>query len=469
MNERMSPGPGPHRHGRAPWRGSAGLTQACWREFWQRKPVEDVIRASKSPLRWLTRRHLVVASLAAMIGAGILDSAPEAVKEHGVRNTVFGLFVAAVAICAAALCFAELASTIPVSGSTYTYTYTTFNQALAWMVGFILLLEYSVGAFVIAQSWSRSMTGQQDPPFLLAVVLVLACAGLLAMIEWKGVWGLLTGLVAASVLVKVGGMIFVSVVGFAKDQSPDGSCTEQPLELSKVVLAFSLLYFSFIGFDAPSTAAEDSRYPQRDLARSIFWSLAIVSVLYFGFTMSGGGCGLPQYSWVTGWSRMLGLPAGVLVFLYGQGRILRAVIRDGLFGDWLRRKYDEKPAAPQVDEPKLRWESVVAGVASSALSGLLILAGVYGDRLTKFVNVATGVAFAVVAVGTMVLRIRRPDLPRTFKAPWLYVAGPIAVAASVVLIYNTVEILHIFAVWFGAGAALYLIVLVTRIAAGPKG
>jgi tetratricopeptide (TPR) repeat protein len=123
----------------------------------------------------------------------------------------------------------------------------------------------------------------------------------------------------------------------------------------------------------------------------------------------------------------LGLPAGVLVFLYGQGRILLEATRDGLFGVG-QRTDDAKPAAPQPDDekPEWRWESVWAGGVSILVSGGLIWCGVRGDLLTKFVNVATGAAFAIVAIGTVVLRIRRPDLPRTFTAPFLPVAATIA-------------------------------------------
>lgn len=147
-----------------------------------------------------------------------MDKAGTTLNDHGGPNTLVGLLVAAVANIAAALCFAELASTIPVGGSTYTYAYTAFNKATAWMVAYILLFEYSVGAFVVALTWSRSVLQPnsvlhpasgprpEDPStLLLAAVLVVVCALLLAFIEWKGVRGLLVGFVAASVPITVGG------------------------------------------------------------------------------------------------------------------------------------------------------------------------------------------------------------------------------------------------------------------------
>lgn len=248
----------------------------------------------------------------------------------------------------------------------------------------------------------------------------------------------------------------------------------------EVVPALGPLYYSFIGFDAPSTAAEYSRFPQRDLARGILWSLAIVSVLYLAFTMSGGGFLPQQDEWATGWIAgleewvaRLGLPADVLVLLYGQGRILRAVTRDGVFG----KRCEPKPGKHKRKQWRLRWESIWACVASIGLS-VLLLVGLKvdtGDLLAKFVSAATSVAFAIVAVGTMVLRVRRPDLPRTFTAPLLPVAAAIAVLASCGLILGTllekgppIFSLPIFAGWTGVGAAIYLIVLVARIAAGRK-
>jgi Amino acid permease len=327
------------------------VAQLCWRELRESKPVEEVISASASNTRWLTRRHLVVASLAAVIGAGISDNARTALHDYGGWNTVLGLAVAAVASLAAALCFAELASTIPVSGSTYAYT--AFNQAFAWIVGWILLAEYSVGAFVIALSWSQFVTHQPDGSLGWAFVLIAICSLGLALTGLKRGWLVLAILVAASVTVKVGLMLVTTVAGFTEDQFV---LVRSSVQLPKVGPAFGMLYFSFIGFDAPSTAAEDSRYPQRDLARSILVSLAIVSVLYLAFTMSGGfSSKLGRQA--TEWGVLLGLPSGVLVLVYAQGRILRAVWRDGLL--WSGSRPDRKKP-----DKKWRWEPFWAGGTS---------------------------------------------------------------------------------------------------------
>lgn len=431
------------------------------------KEAEDVIAAGRSSAPRLTRRHLIVASLAAMIGAGIEDNVRHALDYSHGANTVIALFIAAVASGAAALCFAELASTLPVSGSTYTYAYTAFGQAFAWIVGWLLLIQYSVGAAVIALSWSAFVTGRLDGSYVCASVLIIGCTAMLAFVsgnwaKWeKWGWPLLAGLAAVSVAAKVAQLLVTTGTNVV-----DGRYMTVGLSVDwRVSLAFSVLYFSFIGFDVPSTAAEDSHYPQRDLAPSILWSLLVVSVLYLAFAISGGPPETLTW-WPTRLGAVVGLPSGVAVFLYGQGRILRAVARDGLFG----RK----------GESNRDWLNLLAGPVSIALSALLISIGVYlhlfpfddhaaaSSLLTKFVSIATGVGFAVVAAGTVVLRFRRPDLPRTFTAPFLPVAVLISVAASGALIYGARDILYYFVWWPVLGAVVYVAFLVPRVIRNEK-
>ena len=467
---------------------------SCWDRARSSKPVEAVIddstRDDEAPnnRRRLIRPHLIIASLAFVIGAGIIDSAQTVVHDSGGLNSVVALAIAAIATGAAVLCFAELASTIPVSGSTYTYAYTAFGQACAWMVAWTLLIEYSVGAFVVALRLVRFAMGESGDTTsvcISAAVVVLLCSVALARTPKKWGWPLLVGVVAISVVAKMGLLLVTTITNFHdRGLIPLGSGVQWTGRVHEpkwgVDGALGVLYFSFVGFDGPSTAAEDSRYPQRDLAPSIGWSFLIVTVLYFAFTVSGGLPG--PLSLTQTWLGVLGLLSGVLMFLYGQGRILRAVVRDGLFS---RNKGTEgakhlEVAKGKASECAWRLESFVAGVISVGLSGLVIVLQRCGlvpsaaehwprsELLIKCVSVATGVAFAVVAAGTLSLRRYRPDRPRTFTAPFLSLAALITVAACGALIYGAREILWYFVGWVALGALAYLISLLVTTRASKE-
>jgi APA family basic amino acid/polyamine antiporter len=316
---------------------------------------------------------------------------------------------------------------------------------------------------VIALSWSRSIPGLPGDPLWWAVGLVVICGLLLGLTgggeSHEKKWQILAFLVGSSVAIKVVMLLVTTTAGFVEGRfvlvghggDPSG------WQLFGAAPAFSVLYFSFIGFDAPSTAAEDARYPQRDLASSILLSLTIVSVLYFVFAMSGGGSStLP--GWVTEWGAALGRPSGVFVLLYGQRQILLAVWRDELLGRW------GSPPGNEAADRSWRWESFASVAVSVLVSGLLVKGFNFDDsRLTMFVNVATGTAFAIVALGTGVLRVRRPDLPRTFTAPFLPVAVLLAIASSCVLLVSTRAVLPAFGIWVGVGAVVYLVVLTARL------
>ena len=440
------------------------------------KPIEPASAPeSGQPMRRvLGAVDLTLLGIGAIIGTGIFVLTGQAAAAHSGPAVVLSMIVAGVASALAAICYAEFASSVPVAGSAYTYGYATLGELVAWVIGWDLVLEYALGAATVAVGWSGYVVslledfGMPFPPLLsaapgTAVVLadgatVTALVNLPAIIiSALATWLLIIGIResarvnAVIVVIKVAvvlliiglGGVFVSTANW-RPFIPDNTGVFGEYGWSGILRGAGVIFFAYIGFDAVSTAAQESRNPQRDMPRGIIGSLVICTVLYV--LVSGVMVGLVPYQQLgvpapmaaavdaarvqaagTAWQPMLdlmplvvklgailGLSSTIIVQMMAQPRIFFAMSRDGLLPAWASRIH-----------PTYRTPHVTTLITG----GIVILASGFTSIgvLGELVSIGTLFAFVIVSVGVIVLRKTRPDLERPFRAPFVPVL-PIASA-----------------------------------------
>ncbi|MGK5501252.1 amino acid permease [Streptomyces sp. URMC 125] len=425
-----APDPAPHR---GPGAGSR-LTR--------RKPVERLITESGKGEGGALRRSLGVwqltsISIGATLGTGIFVVLGEAVPEAG-PAVIAAFVVAGFTALFSALSYAELAGTIPVAGSSYSYTYATMGELTAWVIGWCLILEYGVSVAAVAVGWGQYLNELLDgtigvtlpdalsaPPGDGGVVnLPALVVVLLAMVLLLGGARESATANAVMVVVKISALLMFCAVAVTGVRA--GNYTPfMPLGVAGVNVAAATLFFSYIGFDAASTAGEEARNPRRDLPRAIILSLVIVTVLYClvaavavgampwqDFTGSEAAlAGIMEE--VTGhavWSVLLALGAVVaiasvvLAVLYGQTRILFSMARDGLIPTVFSRVH-QRTGVP-------RANTLIVSAFCGLLAALIPL-----GRLADATSIGTLFAFALVNVSVVILRRTHPRATRGFRVP----------------------------------------------------
>jgi APA family basic amino acid/polyamine antiporter len=419
---------------------------------------------------------LTALGLGAIIGTGIFVIIGEAIGDSG-PAIILSFLLAGVTCVFSALSYAELASTIPVSGSAYTYAYATMGELLAWIIGWDLILEYGVSVAAVAVGWGGYLQNLLDSVFgislpdaiaqppgeggtinLPAVVLVLAITALL-------VAGVRESARANTVMVilKLAILLFFIVVGVTAFNG-DNFSPFAPHGTSGVVDAAALIFFAYIGFDAVSTSGEESRRPARDLPIAIVGSLVIATVLYILVAIVATGLAPADkladseaplteamQAGGFGWSAnllsigaLIAITSVVLTILYGQTRITFAMCRDGLLprslGTLNRRK---TPARI----------TLLFGLFVAALSAVVPL-----SEIAKLVNIGTLFAFLIVNIGIIVLRRTQPDLERGFRVPFVPVL-PLIGAALCIYLMTRLELVtwERFIAWLLAGLVIYFL------------
>ncbi|GAA3483237.1 APC family permease [Streptomyces yanii] len=410
------------------------------------------------------------------VGTGIFFVLNTAVPEAG-PAVLISFVLAAITAGLTGICYAELASTIPVAGSSYSYAYATMGEGIAFGVGACLLLEYGVAASATAVSWGEYLNKLLDLTFgvtipdalaappgsggyfnLPAVVLVVLCCILL-------IRGASESARVNAIMVGVKITILVLFVAVALSAFRTGNLTPfAPHGVAGVGMAASSIFFSFIGLDAVSTAGEETKNPRRTMPLAILITLAVVTLLYIGVALAavaaqpsnrfaGQEAGLAQILQdVTGhgWPALV-LAAGAiisifsvtLVELYGQTRILFSMGRDGMLPQRFARVW------PRTGTPA--WNTVVVGVGVALLAAFVPL-----DALTDLTSLGTLVAFTVVSAGVIILRRSQPGLNRGFKVPGYPLTPILSIAFCLYLVYG----LHsgtflMFGVWLAGAAAIY--------------
>jgi basic amino acid/polyamine antiporter, APA family len=417
--------------------------------------------------------QLTLFGVGATIGTGIFIVLTQAVPVAG-PAVVWSFVIAGAVAGFTAICYAELASAVPVSGSSYSYAYATLGEGVAMIVAACLLLEYGVSAAAVAVGWSQYLNELFDNLFHItiptafaqapeqggiinvpAVILIVLCTLLLLRGASES-----AKVNAAMVMIKIGVLILFILVGLQGWHS-DNLSNFAPFGLDGITSAAGIIFFSFIGLDAVSTAGEEVKNPRRNMPLAILFALVIVTALYVAVTIVAVGAqpfgafknqdaGLSAIlEKVTGstWPASL-LAAGAvisifsvtLVVLYGQSRILFAMARDGMIPEFFHR-LNPKTLTP------VRATLVVA-VIVSLLAGLVPI-----NFLAEMTSIGTLTAFMIVSIGVIVLRRTAPDLPRGFKVP-LYPITPLLSIAGCIWIIRDLRAVTIWVFFIWSGVAL---------------
>ncbi|WP_340564301.1 amino acid permease [Streptomyces sp. GSL17-111] len=451
--------------------------------FMRRKPVERLVaetgHGSGGELRrTLTMWQLTMISIGATLGTGIFVVLGEAVPEAGPAVTI-SFVIAGLTALFSALSYAELAGTIPASGSSYSYSYATMGELVAWVCGLCLILEYGVSVAAVAVGWGQYLNELLDgtigvtipaalsnPPgdggyFNLPALLVVV----LAMAFLMGGARESARVNSIMVVVKIGALLLFCAVAFTGIRAGNYE-PFMPLGMAGVSAAGASLFFSYIGFDAASTAGEEAKNPQRDLPRAIMLSLLIVTALYVMVAAVAVGA-VPWESFegseaalagvlsdVTGqefWATILAagavvaIASVVLAVLYGQTRILFAMSRDGLVPRVFSKVH------PRTGTPRANTFLV------SAFCGVLAAAIPLGE-LANATSIGTLFAFGLVNVAVIVLRRTRPDMPRGFRVPFSPLVPLLGLCFCLYNMLNLPAITWlVFGLWMAAGLVFYFL------------
>jgi basic amino acid/polyamine antiporter, APA family len=411
--------------------------------------------------------NLVTLGIGAIIGAGIFVLTGQAAALYAGPAVPISMALVGVACAFAGLCYAEMASTVPVAGSAYTYVYATLGELLAWIVGWDLVLEYAAGAAGVSVGWSANLVallglfGMRLPDALAAsptawctaaqvgtmanpaclhsglnltgAVINLPAVCIVGLMSTVLVIGIRESakVTNAIVVLKVAIVLLVAIVGLSHINPANWKPFIAPNSgewgtygWSGVLRGAGLVFFAYIGFDAVSTTAQEAKNPQRDMPIGILGSLVVCTLLYM--IVSAILTGMVSYKdlnqpapmafamqqvgapWVfqviIDVGIVLGLASVILVMLLGQSRVFYSMSRDGLLGPWAGKVH------PRWRTPYL--STIYTGIAVAIAAGLLPL-----QLLGQLVNIGTLLAFVLVCAGVWILRSKRPDLERPFKTP----------------------------------------------------
>ncbi|MEQ6902344.1 amino acid permease [Nocardioides sp. YIM 152588] len=482
-----------------------GLTRE---ELFRTKSVEQAIADTVEPEHRLRKdlgvRDLIVFGVGVIIGAGIfVITGTVAASNAGPAITV-SFAIAGLACALAALCYAEFASTLPVAGSAYTFSYATFGELLAWIIGWDLVLEFTIGAAALATSFSgyyqevvagtsfevpasigSATDGSVDLPAVVVSLLVMVV--LIAGIRFSS-W-------LNQVVVAIKLMVILAVIVFGaayiqpdnyspfvppSQPAPEGAggfldstlissllgIEPSVFGIGGVIAGASVVFFAFLGFDIVATTAEETRDPQRDIPRGILGSLAIVTALYMVVSLVITGMqsyteidpddgaplatafdvvGLEFMGRLIALGACVGLIVVVMILMLGQTRVGFAMARDGLLPQQLARVH------PWFGTPWLF--TLITGVAVATIGGLVDL-----QTLAHLVSIGTLFAFMLVSIGVVILRRNRPDLPRSFRVPAVYVVATASTLLCGYLMLNLTGGTWLrFLAWMALGVGVYLL------------
>lgn len=464
------------------------------KRLFRRKNIQAMqaeAQSSQHLRRALGPANLVMLGIGAIIGTGIFVLTGTVAAKHAGPAVVLSFVLAGVAAVFAAFCYSEFASLVPMSGSAYAYGYATLGEFFAWIIGWDLVLEYAVGAVTVAIGWSGYVVsflkdvGIHLPPqltaatgqvvaladgstavawFNLPAVIIVAVVTTLLVVGVRESAGFNNVIVAIKLAVI---MIFIFGAIWAinpANYSPFIPEYESPRHFgwSGVFAGAQIVFFAYIGFDAVSTAAQEARNPQRDMPIGIIGSLVICTLLYL--LVSGIATGVVPYKELNvsdpialvadraglGWMSTLikvgaiaGLSSVILVMLYGQSRVFWAMANDGLLPPFVNKVH------PRFRTPWLT--SIVTGVCVAFFAAVLTV-----SEAGELCSIGTLLAFVIVSVGIVVLRIREPHLPRAFKCPAVWFVGPMgALTAGTLMAFSAKTTWMRLLIWLVIGLVIY--------------
>jgi APA family basic amino acid/polyamine antiporter len=473
--------------------------------IWRTKSIEDSLADSSIEGRSLKRTlgtwDLMIMGVAVAVGAGIFSVGAKAAGNYAGPSVSLAFILAAVTCALAIMCYAEFASTVPVAGSAYTFTYATLGELLAWIIGWDLILEMLTAAAVIAKYWGIYLSNVfmlwgWDVPSELDVFGLKVSWGafvIVAIFTTLLVLGTKLSSRVASVftIIKVAIVIFVIVVGaffvkaanytpFIPDEVPTKGGASDAWSQSLfsfmtgaapaqygvfgLLAGASLVFFAFIGFDVVATSAEEVKNPQRNLPRGIFGGLAIVTVLYVGVSLVLTGMvpyttlaeaedpslatafiavGADWAAQVISIGILAGLTTVIMVLLLGLARVVFAMSRDGLLPRSLSVTSEKRKTPVRVQ--------LIVGALVALIAGLTDV-----GILEEMINIGTLSAFVLVSIAVIVLRKKYPKLPRAFRVPWSPFLPILSAVLCVWLMLNLTTLTWVrFLVWLALGFIIY--------------
>jgi APA family basic amino acid/polyamine antiporter len=479
-------------------------------QLFERKPIAALIEdteGEKGLKRSLGAGDLIMLAIGAVIGAGIFGAIGtaaagqigpngEVIRVGAGPALVFSFLLLGAACALAGLCYAELAAMIPQAGSAYAYSYATLGELVAWIIGWDLILEYAVGNVAVAISWGdyfntllrnfhvalpvwlttgyRTALLSSDPQLhgLLAsapqiagipILIHLPAFSIVMVITWLLLRGARESATANNIMVviKLLALSLFVAVG-ATHLHPQNYTPFAPNGFRGIHQGAAIVFFAYIGFDAISTAAEETVNPQRNLPIGILGGLAICTIIYVivGFVLTGMVpykelavadplaralelSGFTTVSWIVALGATVSMSAVLLVFQYGQPRIFFAMARDGLLPQWAARIHPRT---------RIPW-------ATTLFTGLFVAAwALIGDAGETYdlTNIGTLFAFMLVSIGVLVLRYKEPDRPRPFKVPLVWPVCVLSALGWIFIMYGLPGAAwRRFGGWLAIGLILY--------------
>lgn len=452
------------------------------------KPIEALLAESeneKGLKRSLGALSLVALGIGAIIGAGIFTLTGVAASTHAGPGMVYSFILAAIGCAFAGLCYSEFSTMIPIAGSAYTYAYATMGELLAWIIGWALVLEYAVGAATVSVSWAATFDsilqsfGYQLPrsivasPFaaqpgsinLIAVIIIciISCVLMRGISESASLNDLIVVIKVVVVILFIGlGYFFINYKNY-HPFLPQNTGTFGAFGWSGVLAGAGQIFFAYIGFDAVSTAAQEAKNPKRDMPIGIIGSLAICTVLYILYSLVLTGVvnykdlnvaaplavavdAMKGYTWlgfIMKLGSLCGLTSVMLVMLLGQSRVFYSMSNDRL----LPKLFSEL-------HPKFRtpWKSNILLMVFVSLGAAFTPI----DKLGDLTSIGTLFAFTVVCIGIIVMRRKRPDVPRPFRTPLVPLVPILGVVVNLGLMAGLGVITwSAFLIWMVIGLVIY--------------
>jgi len=443
--------------------------------IWKCKTPEQIFEAAEgTELRKnLTALDLAALGIGSVVGTGIFVATGQGAHLAG-PGVLLSFIIAAVTCGFCALTYSELACMFPIAGSTYSYSYVAFGEVIAWIIGWDLMLEYLVAASAVASGWSTTFIGLIESAGVKlpkALTTTLIAGGVIdlpaVIITLLITWVLYIGIRESArinniiVLVKIAVILLFIFLGI-RHISLANLKPMMPFGWKGVMAGAAIIFFAYIGFDAVSTAAEETKNPKKDVPLGLMLCLGVVIVLYVAvaFVLTGivpfkeidVGNALPAalarigIRWggaLVATGAIIGMISTLLVTLYGQIRIFMVMARDGLIPKVFSKVHPEHKT-PHI----CTW---ITGIATAAIAGLFPL-----PMIIDLCNIGTLFAFVLVSIGVVVLRKNKPDLERKFRTPGVPFTPLITVAFCFYLMYSLPTVTWIrFAAWLVCGLIIY--------------
>ena len=479
------------------------------RHIFKRKPISELVpEGEHGRRRVLGAGDLIMLAIGAVIGAGIFgaigtaaagqtDASGNVIRYAAGPALVFSFLLLGGACALAALCYAELAAMIPQAGSAYAYTYATLGELVAWIIGWDLVLEYAVGNVAVAISWGDYFTtllrgvGLSLPVWLttgyrtallssnpeisglldsaphiagMPILVNLPAFGIVMLITWMLLLGAKESVRANNIMVVVKLVALALFIAVGATHLNAANYTPfAPNGFTGIHQGAAIVFFAYIGFDAISTAAEETRDPKRNLPIGILGGLAICTVIYVlvGFVLTGmvpytelgvadplahalERAGFETVGWIVALGAAVSMTAVLLVFQYGQPRIFFAMARDGLLPAWAAKVHPVRRIP----------------YTTTLITGIVVaVASLIGDAAETYdlTNIGTLFAFALVSIGVLVLRITEPDRPRPFKVPFVWPVALLSTAACLFIMVGLPrQAWERFFLWLVIGILIYV-------------